>query len=418
MKYINFKSYCLILLASFFSFSCNRTSFIDISSNGPGNVSLKNGLGANVSNYPVAVLNLNSAILGVAQTDNQYVNLWNGDPVDAAAGQLATSDTPTKFNFTPSNPSNPVIPQVSAMRFFQFDIAADHLDSFSFPEGSIVDFGDGIKQKFDAVTPLDPSIGFYQSFSGVIQTYIQHSGNGVPGSTFTLNNTVYTVIKTYPNASNKTVTVYHNDNDYFLNNDNANGIPGTETSHLMSNLRGHLPIHTKGFQFTSTQQSSFNTFANVNLSEFAESVEYFCMRWGETSNYFTNYNFGILNFTKIKSIDFGNFRSTNGIVKSMTGTPDLVAKYPHLVSIGLRQSQYSSDLNLAIPNVQQFIMGNYETGNILLPADYDNILNQLASVKNDTGGNIIIRGGIYRTSASDAAVAALQAKGMTVTLTN
>ncbi|MBC7754139.1 MAG: hypothetical protein H7Z71_07885, partial [Moraxellaceae bacterium] len=384
--------------------------------NGPGNVSLKNGLGSNVSSYPVAVLNLNSAILGVAQNDNQYVNLWNADPVDAAAGQLDISDIATKFNFTPSNPANPVIPQVSAMRFFQFDIAADHLDSMSFPEGSIVDFGDGIKQKFDAVTPLDPSIGFYQIFSGVIQTYIVNGTYNVPGSAFTLNNTVYVMTKTYSNASNKTITVYHNDNDYYLYNDNANGTPGTETSHLLSNLRGHLPIHTKGIHFTSTQQASFNTFANLNLSEFFQNVEFFGMRWGYTSNFFTNYNFGVLTFPNIKAIDFGANRTTNDLVKIIAGTADLVAKYPHLISIGLKQSQYTPDLNLAIANVQQFIMGNYETGNILLPADYDRILIQLASGKTDTGGRIVISGGLSRTAASDAAVSTLLAQGMTVQL--
>ncbi len=415
MKNTKTKKYFFILIATLGFFSCNRTSFIDISSRSPGNVDLKNNLGVNVSTYPVAVLNLNEAIVGVAHDDPDYVAVWNSDPVNAAAGKLEVSDTTSKFTFTPADPSNALIPQVTAMRYFQFDIAADRIDSFSFPEGSRVDFGDGVLQKFDATTPYHSSITLYQSFSGVVGTYVISGNHNVPGSTFTLNNPVYAVTKMYTDSSFKTITVYHNDNDYYFFNDNAGAV---ETSHLISNFRGHLPIHTKGFQFTSTQQSSFNTFVNLNLSEFVGNVEYFGMRWGFTGNIFTNYNFGVLSFPNIKSIDFGGHATNNGLVKSMSGTSDLVAKYPHLISIGMKQSQYSSDLNLAIPNIQQFIMHNYDTGNILLPTDYDSILIQLASVKNNMGGIIYIIGGNNRSAASNAAVAALQAKGMTVTLTN
>lgn len=412
------KYFYLIILSTLFFTSCSRVSFVELLSINPGNVSLKNGLGVNVSNYPVAVVNVNGAILGIALNDTEYVNLWNADASNSAQGHLEISDVVTQFKFTPNNPNDPIISQVSAMRFFQFDLTADHLDSMSFPDGSIADFGDGSFQKFDAITPLIPSVSFYRSFSGAVQTHIVVSGHSVPGSSFTLSNTVYVVRKDYVDASPKTITIYHNDNDYYFYNDNMSSPAGLETAHLMTNLRGNLPVYTKGFQLTSTQQASFNTFTNLNLNEFVNHVEYFSMRWGYSANYFENYNFGILTIPNLKAIDFGANVSTNGLVKVMTGTADLVAKYPHLIGVGMMQSQYSPDLNLALPNVQQFIMTNYGTGNILLPADYDRILNQLASVKANTGGKVYIDGGNNRTSASDAAVTTLQAQGVTVQLTN
>lgn len=412
------QSFYFIILSTLFFTSCSRVSFIELLSINPGNVSLKNGLGINVNNYPVAVVNVNGAILGIAQNDNQYINLWNAESSNLAQGRLEISDTVAHFKFTPNNPNDPIISQVSAMRFFQFDLAANHLDTMSFPEGSIADFGDGTTQKFDAVTPIIPSVSFYRTFSGVVSTHVVASGYNVPGSNFTLSNPVYVVRKDYAGASLKTITIYHNDNDYYFYNDNMSSPAGQETSNLTANLRGNLPVYTKGFQFTSKQQASFNTFANLNLNEFVNNDQYFCMRWGYSANFFENYNFGVLTLPNLKAIDFGANISTNGLVKDIAGTSDLVVKYPHLIGVGMNQNQYSADLNLAIPNMQQFIMTNYDTGNILSPADYDRILIQLASVKSDTGGRVVINGGNNRTSASDAAVTTLQAQGVTVQLTN
>lgn len=389
-------------------FSCARNSYIDLSSY--SNFVPKNLNSTITAGYPSGVFNINGVLIGNANNESELAALWNADPENSTLGTLSPDGTGS-FKFKAKN-GQTAPEKILAMRYFQFDLAWDLIDTMSFPQDSIVDFGDGTIQKFDGTTPFHASIHSYATFNGNIATYLSNSANNVPGSSFTLNNPVYAIYKTYIDKSPKTITVYHSDNDYYLYTDNNFNLPQNGSS-LMSNLRGHMPRFFKGAQFTGTQQSSFNTFQNVNYNEFKNNFQYIEMRFGGATA-FTNYNFGFLDFPNLIAIGFGTFLSSYpGLIKDIIGTTEIHTKYPLLKSVAIKHSQYSSDLNLSIPNIQQFLLFNYGEASVLTAADCDNILITLDSVKSDTGGRIYIQG-CTRTSASDTATANLRAKGVDV----
>jgi hypothetical protein len=379
----------------------------------PGVIILANRDGLKVAGYPVGVFNVNEVLLGNATNATEYLNLWNQDASNAALGVLRLTSNPLEFSFKAK--SGRTAPNwVTGMRYFQFDIAHIKLDSMSFPDRSIVDFGDGLIQTFDAASAIDPSLTFYQTFNaGTIIAHVYNTSLNVAGASFTLANRVVVYKKTYVNSSNKVVTIYHNDNDYLFYNDNMDA---GEAGGFLMNFRGKLPLNTKGIMVTSTNQPTFNTFAAVNLNEFKNNVEYFCLRSGAINPlyWFAGYNYGVLDFPNLKMLDLGTQEASYvQKAKEVIGTTSIMSRFPKLFSFALRSSQYTNDLSFQIPNFKQFYLRNDD--NSLIAADYDRILIELDQNKLDTGGKIGLEGGSIRTTASDSAVVSLMAKGVTLT---
>ncbi len=369
--------------------------------------------GSKTISYPVGVFNVNQKALGEAHDNTSFAQLWNADAEDAEIGSLIPTDTPLGFNFAPKTGQN-TPESVLGMRYFKFDLPWDILDTFTFPEHSLVDFGDGVVQRFDADTELDPSVHIHNdAYVGAVNTYLNSATYNAPGSAIYLNNAVYSVYKVYPDENMKTITVFHSDNDYYLDTQNSFVLP-KNGSDLMGSLRGNLPHFTKGARFTGTAQLTFNTFRHVNYEELKENFQYIEMGDGGAKP-FSSYNFGTLDFSNLTALGFGSSSNFPGLIKDLVGTTNLPGKYPRLVSIELKHSQYSPDLNLKIPNFQQFILVN-PTGelSVLSNDDCDRLINDLDSVKSDTGGVIYITG-CKRTTASDAAAASLRAKGVAIT---
>ncbi len=381
-------------------------------SDAPPTVFMQTIEGTATRSYPVGVFNVNQKLLGTAIDNDSYAAMWNIDASDSALGVLIPTTTSLGFDFKPK--SGQVAPTtVIGMRFFQFDFSWNALDTMSFPQDSIVDFGDGVIQRFDGVASVDMSLTQYRApFIGVQETYLANSAYSAPGSNFTLNNYVYSYYKTYADYTLKTITIFHCDNDYFLYDDNRFTLPANGND-LLSNLRGNLPHGTKGAMFTGTEQQNYNTFKYINYAELKENLQYFELRSGG-AKYFTNYNFGTLDFPNLVALGLGTtYSAFPGLLKNIIGTTDIPGKYPKLKSIEFKHSQYSSDLNLKIPNVQKFLLFNPAEASVLTATDCDRLIVNLDSVKHDTGGYIYIQG-CTRTSASDTAAADLRSKGVTL----
>lgn len=382
------------------------------------NTTLTTYAGQQVIGYPVGVFNINDQLIGIAYDDNDYVTIWNGDAANLNYGFL--EQTKNQFQFKILFRADQTVEEkpIRGMRFFQFEISSDRLDSFTFPVHSVVDFGDGLIQKFDTVTPWDSSLQSYRVFTGQVDHFIGVSRLNTFGFGLYLSNPVYAAVKTYADNSTKTVTVYHSDNDYYFYNDNMYS-PSTATE--LDNLRGNLPLRTKGMQFTSTTRPTFNTFNNLNLLEIAPQIEYFNMRDGDGINYFNNYNFqqsyygsALFFFNKLEAIDFGSHSSVvDGVtVMDRLEGQDLVTVFPMLRSFAIRQGQYSDNLNFKIPNFKTVLITNDGTGTMTAD-DFDRILIELDGVKTDMGG-ILCLFDMTRTAASDAAYYSLLAKGVSI----
>lgn len=369
---------------------------------------MRNANGMSPTYYPVTVFNVNGVMIGSALNKQEYIDIWNNDTANQDIGKL--SGAYGDFTFTLTLKSSNSINYVggNSMRFYQFDLAYNNLDKLTVQAGQIVDFGDGVIWKANKTSyPASVPLWWIDTWpNGQQPIYIWNDMYNTPGATFNSPVDIIGVNKSYPDNSKKTITVYHSEEMHYFDTDNFRAPAASDT--MMDNLRGNLPNNIKGFRFVSTEKPAFNTFANVNLQEFKNSVEYFGVRNG-TGYLFQNWNFGTLDFPNLKGIAAGDVsNNTNMPLKTIFGTTEIATKCPKLISIGFHKNQYTSDVNFNIKNVQQFITpwGPYAA------ADVDKFLNQLAAGKDDTGGKIAISGIASRTAASAAAYAKLISKGV------
>jgi hypothetical protein len=73
-----------------------------------------------VSDYPVGVFNVDEEFIGHATTQQEYIDIWNADPANAAVGSLAAGETSSLFIFTPVN-SSP-IPSVYGLPYVVYPL--------------------------------------------------------------------------------------------------------------------------------------------------------------------------------------------------------------------------------------------------------------------------------------------------------
>lgn len=173
--------------------------------------------------YPVGVFNINGDWIGNATSDNDYVDKWNDNAANTAICSLAVSSTPRVFNIIELKPGKTPPKSVTGLRYYQFDLPYDKIDAVRASNAEYIDFGDGTgmrmgKDNLDRSMTRPPNTDFAP---GIASAYIIH---------------------TYPDATLKTLTFYHNDDNKDLIFDNA-ASPATSLTKIQ-NVRGNLPLNT------------------------------------------------------------------------------------------------------------------------------------------------------------------------------
>ncbi len=375
--------------------------------------------GTGTIGYPVGVFNANGKLLGNATNQSQYISLWNADTANAHRGTLAAGADPLHFQFTliPGK----TIPPITGCRYFQMDIAWNNINAIRNSNGVYVDFGDGTGMRLgakvsDSLTVLAPN---------TTQSQAAHPE---------WNGYAWYFVHTYPDNSVKTLTFYHNDASESSALDN-NGYPASSLPHLR-NLRGNLPQYMQEVGGSSYQDSSILTVAGITNWNTIHSIK----AWGHGSGdvgvtptlhlgYPQDFMAGNRDLEAIGTCYpnyIGCFDSTFRISRLKS---DWNTYFTHLKSLFISDAHWNreglsalKELNsiFILPARQQYT--NDPTGNpqIPIPASViDNIYIQVAAGAGQTVTNGVLTlytAGTTRTSASDAAVSALLAKGWTLNL--
>lgn len=384
-------------------------------------VSLEDFTGNSVAGYPAGVFDRHGKYLGVAESKAQYADLWNNAPGNLGFAKILETASDNVFEMI-GDPEE-TIESLRAMHAFQFDFQGHpSIDAISAPENGYIDFGDGtvIKVQYNAVLPVNTFQYRVNAPNVPLHFYIGNT-NGYD-RTYQIGN--YSISYKHIYNSNgpwKVSVLFNLDSDYILDTDNMDSDPLTT---FATNLRGFLPPKTRALEFTSTQTATFNTLANIrNLQDVIPNLWRFALRSGANNTIPVNVNFGTWDFPEVQCLDFGTFHFNSPwlytpiAIRDLIGTANLPAKYPKLHTIGFMGNKYTSDLNLAIPNIRYGIFGAFSgfTPSNPLPAGaVDQIMIQLDSVKNDTGGTLSFASAPPATTAGQAAMQSLQNKGMTI----
>lgn len=377
--------------------------------------------GTNTLSYPVGVFDIDGTLLGNAASAGAYVTLWNNDTADARLGTLALGRDSMHFNLNLN--TGQILPSgVTGLRYFQVDLAWNQIDGIRQNNGEYIDFGDGTRMRM----PL-----------GVADTPTVHPANTVYAPVIDENNNIggYYYIHNYADSSLKTITCYHNDGTENSDFDNYYSPATSETK--LQNLRGNLPANTTEIGGSSYQQASMTSLANIVNWNAISSVTYLRMNVGDSYiSPFENVGYpqdflakdsGLqIILTSWGGYRLSGVRDTTFKLSRLKSDWNTYFKQLNILSISddhWNREDLSSLVNLDFVLIAATTTDHENDMNNLpipIPSQtLDSILIQLAAGAGQHVSNgfvELITGGTLRTSASDAAVAALQSKGWTVSI--
>lgn len=391
------------------NFLLSRSWTININGTVQVGLQMQTFAGTATLSYPVGVFNVNGKLLGNATTQSQYVTLWNADTADQHRGVLATGGD--SLNFILALASGATAPSATiGCRYYQYDISYTKIDGIRNSNGVYVDFGDGAGMK----------LGHGPSDSAVVlaaNTSIVHIG------------TLVYFVHTYPDNTLKTISIYHNDATESFGLDNGT-FPATSIT-LVTNIRGNFPQLMTDFAFSSYQQSSALTVANITNWNSIFSITKFKLNNGDNANPSKNLSYAQdfmqanQGLTFIETAHYGinrtGYRDTTFKMSRLKSDWNTYFKQLHYLVIN--DDHWSrEDLSglkmldtFGISATRQNHQDDLQSPVVQIPTQViDTIINQIAAGAGQTISNGLIvfwSGGTLRTSASDTAFAYLKSRG-------
>jgi hypothetical protein len=365
-------------------------------------------IGTTTLSYPVGVFNVTGKLLGNAENQTAYMNLWNANAENQAYGTLAAGGDAMYFNLTFNNGVTPPS-KVIGCRYYMFDLSYNQIEAVSRFNAKYIDFGD--------------STGMYLGIS-----YNDNTGVVLaPNTTEHFANGYYYYSHNYSDSSLKTLTFYHNDM--------AEESPtfGNGPSFVQAtNLRGVFPQNANFFTVSCYPQPNGLTTANFSNWNTITSIKNFEIRNGDGLNSPSSsapaQDF-MANNRNLESI------STNFYLRTGTSDPNLKFKisrlkgdwniyFTQLKSIEINDDHWSREDLSQLKQLKSFMLlpvrQNLDVPNspgVHIPSSViDGIINQISSGAGQSvsNGSIFIVSGSSRTIASNSAVNHLKSKGWTI----
>lgn len=367
--------------------------------------------------YPVGVFSVANKLLGNATTPAQYISLWNGDANDHTIGTLTAGSDSLHFNLTVNiGQSSPGF--VTGCRYYQFDLPYTQIDAVRNSNGVYVDYGDGFGM-FLGKTTGDSNV--VRAPNTVINVQTNSAGPHIYW------------IHSYPDASTKTLTFYHNDATESMNFDNAYA-PATSLT-LLRNFRGILPQNTQWVDASCFQQSGAYNFSAITNWNSINSV----LNWGL---YTGDLMSPCLHISYAQDF-MANNKNLQGIITCLYGyyteasedTTFRISKlkstwntyFTNLTTLEISDDDWNREDLSQLPqlNLVSICAGNThhsynQSNNPLVPiptSAIDNIINQVgggAGTRVSNGLLNILSGGTARSSASNSGITQLKSKGWTI----
>lgn len=397
-------------------------NYVDPNACGPNCsvVAMQTFAGTNTISYPVGVFNLNGKLLGNVINQAQYITTWMADTADSHTGTIIAGPDSMHFKFT-ANTGRAIPNSVSGCRYYQYDLSYTQIDAVHSGSAYYIDFGDGTGMKmpatvFDSITVRAPNTIINYQYNWESPT-----GNGLPYYLYWIHS--------YPDTSKKTLTFYHGDGNEGILLDNALS-PATSLT-LVRNLRGNLAQHILGFGPECSQQASANTVSNIINWNTINSITSFGILSGDRINASTHMSYSqdfMANNSNLQKIVTTGGYYAEGYEDSTFKISKLKTNwntyFTNLRTLVICDDHWNREDLTALINLSfiQIFPGNTlhslnSSGNSLIPiptAAIDNIINQVAAGagQNISNGSLnVYSAGPARSTASDAAVAALKAKG-------
>jgi len=361
---------------------------------------------------PKGVFDVNGRLLGntvdstPTAVKQSYVHIWNNSADNRAIGTLSLLEN-GRFRLM-LNAGKQVPPQgIIGQRYYQVDAYTNLLDGILTGTGTYIDFGDSTGTKVNDLDSSTSTVTVSLSASAAFTVYPD------PKIVYTY----YTKHNYTNNPTFKTVTIYHSD----FKGNIAFDCFAPDNCAIYSNIRnirGYFPQDLRSIYFHTTHDSTLNNFSNIRNFSQINSITDFSFA-GHTSTGFRNNR--LLSFSNnhdMRQIDIDN---DPGVPVSQTKPiseyfPDLPNNFPNLASIIIRpfDTSFTKNLDFTIPGIRfLWIQNEYvSSSSVLSTQKIDEIINQVAAgAVNDSGALVILPyGGTLRSSASDAAVAALTVK--------
>ncbi len=381
-------------------------------------------IGTNTPGYPVGVFDVHGSLVGNATGASTYVSLWNSDTADSRIGTLAVGSDSLHFNLS-VNASQTAPVNVMGLRYYQYDLAWNKVDGIENYNGAYVDFGDGTHMQLPRTNTVGDTV--YQMPPNTTRVGFSGQWEGT-----------YWFIHTYPDSSLKTITIYHNDVAITTGLDNGTD-PATSLTKVQ-NVRGNFPQTLQQIGGSCYQQPGALTVANVTNWNSLSSVAGFWAHCGDHVNpslnlsyaqdfMANNRNLQTINTTNLYLYQSGYWDSTFKLTRLKSNWNTY---FTHLQDIEICDAHWNrEDLSALthlstfdlLPDNQSHSNDSTSNPNIPIPASaIDSILNQIAAGAGQNVSNgviwILTGGGTGRTSASNAAVSALDAKGWQVYIDN
>jgi len=356
------------------------------------------------------VFDVNGQLIGntdgntIVAVNKDFAKIWNSSTVNRSVGRLMSLPN-GRFRLYLEPGQEAPCQGIIGQRFYQFDANNTTIQNYyNVGYGSYIDFGDGHHTYVNDRESGD-------------STVVTHSGT-LPYSSyahFDHSFRSYGVRHIYPSSASRTVTVYHTDRLGYVSFDKNSGLVGNTYQHI----RGYFPQEMYTLSFHATTDSTLHDFSRIENFQQIGTIEQLDLqshsRWDCVSNiWFTS----LANNHNMKSLwlEMDAVNPIAGRKPIDNWLPDIHINFPNLNNFRIvpYDSAYSSQLNLAIPTLRTALISVGPGGSPykITTSQIDQIITQISSGSLVNNGSLIFgTNGTMRSSASDAAVANLTARG-------
>lgn len=197
-----------------------------------------NFLDGATTDYPVGVFNVDGDFLGVANTQPQYLDLWNDDLANQAHGTLTAGDTPFSFRLPTTSP----LTSVTGLRYYEYTGPANV--QLFVGANDIVHYGSTIKKgNVDGVLITNTTRREWDRTLFGVGTGLKSTV--VSDTVYTLNCTGY--------VDSASLKVFHNEDSEYAAVSHSNGF---------YTLQGHYPRALKAVYYAGRLATNYNAILN------------------------------------------------------------------------------------------------------------------------------------------------------------
>lgn len=318
----------------------------------PPEIGLRNMLGTSISEYPVGVFNINGDYIGIANTQTEYITLWNGDIDNQTEGILEEGSTISTFKLPGSN-----LTEVVALRYYMWRSYSNA--NIYLGENDIVVYGSTLKKA---------------NVDGILDNTSSYKEWNFPlfgrGYKLEVPSDVIYKLTCSGYGTGQDLYVFHNDDSKYVGIDHNSGA---------THIEGVVPNDLIAFYSDGTNSVNYNLVTNWStLPNFKYMLTH--TSGGGIWTHDNPLYMPDANYSLIEQAVWGEFGNTMSVSQSKIIDSNFTNLKRLLITVNTQDALTGQEAYfLNIPKVTEYLHYRTQSGTIVSAATADAVWNNIAT---------------------------------------